>query len=118
MIRVALATLLALLVAAPAQADEMAFFMKNQMPLGVVLELSSTDRDKVWPGNDKVFFLEKGEKKSVPVECEPGENICYGAWLNGDAGTFWGVGPDRDQHCEDCCTICVVKTTKTIIITQ
>ena len=108
--------LLALFIAAPAQADDMAVFMKNEAPLGVVVELSSTDRDMVWPGGDKVYFLEKGEKKSVPIECRAGENICYGAWLNGDAGTFWGVGPERDQRCQDCCTICVEKSTATIVI--
>jgi hypothetical protein len=94
----------------------MAFFMKNEAPLGVVVELSSTDRNTVWPGDDQVYFLEMGEKKSVPIKCQAGENICYGAWLNGDAGTFWGVGPDRDQLCEDCCTICVEKATTTIVI--
>ena len=116
MIRFALFALLALLIAAPAQADQMAFFMKNEAPLGVVVELSSTDRNTVWPGDDQVYFLEKGEKKSVPIKCQAGENICYGAWLNGDAGTFWGVGPERDQLCEDCCTICVEKATTTIVI--
>ena len=111
MIRLAL---LALLLATPAHADDMAFYMKNGQPRAVVVELHG--RNTVWPGNGKVYLLEKGEKKSVPVTCEAGETICFGAWLNGDAGTFWGVGPDRDQPCDDCCSICAAKSTATIEI--
>ena len=80
----------------------------------VVVELSSKSREQVWPGYDEVYLLDKAEKKSVPVTCEAGETICYGAWLNGDAGTFWGVGPDRDKTCTNCCYECKEKTTATI----
>ena len=89
------ALLLAALVPAAATADEMAFFMKNKASRAVAVELRSRDRDHVWPGDGEVYLLEKGEAKSVPIGCEAGENICYGAWLNGDDRMVWGVGPDE-----------------------
>jgi hypothetical protein len=108
------ACLIAVLAPAAAQADEMAFFMKNQYRRAVAVELSSRDRDQVWPGGDQVYLLEKGEAKSVPISCNAGENICYGAWVAGDDRTAWGVGPDRDKPCNDCCFICAEKTTAQI----
>ena len=76
----------------------------------------SRDRDQVWPGGDQVYLLEKGEAKSVPVSCNAGENICYGAWVAGDDRIAWGVGPDNDHPCNDCCYICAEKTTAEIRI--
>lgn len=109
--------LLALLVASsPAAAAEMTFFMKNQNPRAVVVELFGQETGTRWPGNDKVFLLEKTERKSVPIECRAGEKICYGAWLNGNDSVFWGVGPDNDEPCDTCCSICVEKTTETITV--
>lgn len=107
---------IAMLAAAAAQADEMAFFMKNQAGRAVAVELRSHDRDQVWPGDDKVYLLEKGEAKSVPISCNAGENICYGAWVAGDDRVTWGVGPDDDHACDDCCYTCAAKTTATVKI--
>ncbi len=107
---------LALLLAAPAHAVDMAFYMKNGAPRAVAVELYSQSRATVWPGSEKVYLLERGDKKSVPVTCEAGETICWGAWLNGDDQTFWGVGPGSLRKCDDCCTICTAKSTTTITI--
>ena len=89
-LRIALACLALLTV--PAHADGMAFFVKNQHARAVAVELYG--RQTVWPGNDQVFLLDAREKKSIPITCELGERICWAAWVNGDAGTYWGVGPD------------------------
>ena len=107
---------MAMLAPAAAQADEMAFFMKNQTGRAVAVELRSRDRDQVWPGGDKVYLLDKGAAKSVPVACNAGENICYGAWVAGDDRVTWGVGPDNDHSCSDCCYVCVGKTTAEVRI--
>ncbi len=118
MIRSAPMALLVAFLSAPsmqaASADGMAFFIDNQHPRDVAVELHGSHR--VWPGGDKVYLIEKGMKKSVPITCEAGERICWAAWVNGDAGTFWGVGPGNDQGCDDCCVICVGKTTATVAI--
>lgn len=113
MIRLALALLLA---ASPAAAADMTFFMKNDFSRGVAIELFGQDTGTRWPGGDQVFFLDKGERKSVPIECRAGENICYGAWVNGNDRVFWGVGPDNNRACDTCCVICVEKATETILI--
>ncbi|MBA3448047.1 MAG: hypothetical protein H0T56_10650 [Pseudaminobacter sp.] len=105
---------LALLLAAPAHAAEMSVFMKNAHARAVVVELRSQTRATVWPGDDQVYLLESGEKKSVPVVCEAGETICYAAWAYGDDRIFWGVGPDNSRRCDDCCFTCTAKGTGTI----
>ena len=105
-----------LLIAAPAAAADMTFFMKNGMPYGVAVELYSRNRFHRWPGGDEVYLLERGEKKSATVQCEAGERICWGAWRNGDDGTAFGVGPDDTRDCPSCCRICVEKTTSTVAV--
>lgn len=100
-----------LLPAPSALAAEMAFYVKNNVGRAVAVELYSRSRRVVWPGGDKVYLLEKGEKKSVPIECQAGEKICWGAWLNGNDGVAFGVGPDDARDCEACCTTCTSKTT-------
>ncbi|MDP3898708.1 MAG: hypothetical protein Q8Q62_18710, partial [Mesorhizobium sp.] len=72
------------------------------------------DRDHVWPGGDENYYLDDGETKEMSLECEEGESICYGAWIDGDDRQSFGAGPDRDRACSDCCSICVDKTTTTI----
>lgn len=113
----ALLALLALVLAVPpAFADSMSYFMQNAHPRAVVIELFSRDSDQRWPGDDKVFLLEKGERKTVPVECRTGETICYGAWVRGNDGVAWGVGPDNDRACDDCCVACVDKGRPDLVI--
>ncbi len=112
----AIAGLIAAASTSVALADDMTFYMKHSRPTGIAIELFSQDRRQVWPGNDKVYFLDVGERKSVTVECQAGENICYGAWVNGDDSIWWGVGPDNNQQCNDCCRICVDGTTEALVI--
>ena len=107
-------TLAALLLAAPVHAADMAFFVKNLRQQSVAVELFSRDRETVWPGDGKVFLIQPGSQKSVPISCNPGENICYAAWVNGNDQISAGVGPDNDLPCDNCCFICVEKTTETI----
>ena len=84
--------------------------------VGTEEEVELYGRQTTWPGSDQVYLIEKGMKKSVPITCEAGERICWAAWVNGDAGASWGVGPNRDRQCNDCCVICVGKTTATVEI--
>ena len=95
-----------MLVASAAQADDVTFAIKNSHPNAMRVELYSQDRDYVWPGEDKDYFLDDGETKQLPISCNEGESICYGAWVDGDEGTYWGVGPGNTEKCEDCCYTC------------
>ena len=103
-----------LLAASPVNAADVTFEMKNSHPNAVEVELYSQDRDHVWPGNGEVFLLDDGETKSMPLSCNEGEKVCYGAWISGDKETYWGVGPDNKEACEDCCYTCTGGTTEVI----
>lgn len=105
--RRALLALAALAVtSAPAIAEEVTFVMNNGHPYAVEVELYSQDRDHVWPGGGQVYVLDDSETKEIPLSCQSGETICYGAWVSGDQGSYWGVGPDNQEVCESCCYVC------------
>ncbi|MHA7969383.1 hypothetical protein [Rhizobium sp. CAU 1783] len=92
--------------AMPALAADVTFIMRNSHPNAVEVELYSQDRDHVWPGGNEVFYLDDGETKEIPLSCNEGEQICYGAWVSGDKGSYWGTGPDNGETCTDCCYTC------------
>ena len=92
--------------AAPVAAEEITFVMQNNHPNALRVELYSQDREHVWPGGGQDYYLSDGEVKTMPLECNQGENICYGAWIDGDENTYWGTGPGNKQTCETCCFTC------------
>ena len=86
---------LTIALGAPAAfASDVTFMMNNHHEFAVEVELYSQDRDHVWPGGGQVFYLDEGE------------TICYGAWVSGDQGTYWGVGPGNADSCDNCCYVC------------
>ena len=104
--RAAAALSLAVLIAPAAHAGDVTFQIKNNHPNAMRVELYSQDRDYVWPGDGKDFYLDDGETRQLPISCNEGEKICYGAWVDGDEETYWGVGPNNKETCEDCCYTC------------
>lgn len=104
--RAAAALCLAALFAPVAHAGDVTFEIKNSHPNAMRVELYSQDRDHVWPGNNQDYYLNDGETKSIPLSCNDGESICYGAWVDGDDSTYWGVGPGNTEKCDDCCYTC------------
>lgn len=92
--------------AVAASAEDVTFVMKNHHEYAVEVELYSQERDHVWPGGNQVYYLDDGETKQMPLSCEAGETICYGAWVSGDTGTYWGTGPNNADGCDDCCYTC------------
>ncbi len=99
-------------------ADDVTFIMRNSHPNAVEVELYSQDREHVWPGGNEVYYLDDGETKEIPLSCRSGEKICYGAWVAGDKGTFWGTGPDNGERCTDCCYTCTGGETEEINLTE
>ena len=91
---------------APAFAADVTFVMNNQHPNAVEVQLYSQQRDHIWPGPEEVYLLDDGETKTMSLACEEGESICYGAWILGDENTYWGVGPNKTQTCDNCCYTC------------
>lgn len=104
--------------AVPAMAADMTWYLDNKAGRAVALELSSKMTGTLWPGGDKVYRLDPGEYKAVGISCQDGERICYGAWLVGNDAVTWGIGPDYDQPCTDCCRICVEKGRETVTLTR
>ncbi len=72
----------------------------------VDVELYSQDADHVWPGGDKVYSLNDDKVRDIAISCRDGEKICYGAWVRGQASTYWGTGPQNKRRCDDCCSVC------------
>lgn len=116
--RVALACLLIAGLPSLASAADVTFQIRNNHPNAVEVELYSQDRDHVWPGGGEVYILDDGETKSMPLSCNEGEKICYGAWISGDQSTYWGVGPNNQQTCEDCCYTCTGGNTEVIDLVE
>lgn len=114
----AITVALSCLAALPAAAADMTFFLDNKTGTSIAVELSSKMTGTRWPGGDKVYGLDKGEYKAVGIKCQEGERICYGAWIAGNDGVTWGVGPDFDQPCGDCCTVCAEKGRETVTIAR
>jgi hypothetical protein len=101
-------------IASSASADDVTFVMKNGHPNALRVELYSQDRDHIWPGGGEDYYLDDGESKEMSLECDAGESICYGAWIDGDESTYWGVGPNNAQKCDNCCYTCEGGSTETI----
>ncbi|HTE14624.1 MAG TPA: hypothetical protein VK642_06070 [Burkholderiales bacterium] len=82
-------------------------YHKNQ----VQVEFYSNNRNYVWPGRNQVYSIRDYDVHTYNLNCVKGEKVCYGAWLTGDASTYWGAGKGGKQGCNDCCYICNGGTT-------
>jgi hypothetical protein len=109
------ALVLGLLTVGATHAADMGYVLQNEHSRSVAIELHG--KDQTWPGGDQVYLLDPGDIKEVTISCTPGERICYGAWINGDDRIAFGVGPDNDRTCHNCCSICVGHTMETIDLT-
>jgi len=66
--------------------------------------------DYVWPSSNRVYTTGNRRTTGESIQVTLGESgsgigvICYGAKLENDDSSYWGVGLDGDQGCSDCCT--------------
>jgi hypothetical protein len=109
--RVRLATLftalmLALAATAPALAETLTLRVQSKHPNVVDVEFYSRTRNLVWPGNKQVYSIKDDDRHSYKLSCQPGETICYGAWVRGNQTVFWGAGPNGKNACRNCCYTC------------
>lgn len=101
------AAVTALATAAPALAQQMTWTIINRTPDFVELEfISNTYNNRFWPGNDRVYAIDPWGQQSYTLNCEYGEQICYGAWYAGNPNVYWGGGLGNEQYCDDCCSTC------------
>jgi len=89
-----------------AQAGTLSFKFRSNHEYSVGLEFTSQDRNHQWPGDGKAYKIADYEVHSYKLQCQTGETICYGAWLEGDSTQYWCVGMDNENHCSDCCYVC------------
>lgn len=103
-----LAIVLASLVLGPvgAEATDLTWRFRSDHPNTVHLKMFSDTRNHVWPSSSRVWVLDDYEEHSIPITCNYGEKICYGAWVAGDSNTYWGVGRSGNAGCDDCCYTC------------
>ena len=99
---------LGLLAAASAAiAADMTWPIENRAAYEVEVQFFSRDRDALWPGVNRVWYVKPGQVIHPTLRCRDGEYICYGAWPTGNSTQFWGVGRGGKQGCQSCCDNCV-----------
>jgi hypothetical protein len=83
------------------------FIMRNGTDEQMGIVFYSMERDYEWPGNNMQYNLGAGQSNQYALQCGTRERICYGSWFDPDwIGTYWGIGHDRGNGCEDCCLNC------------
>lgn len=97
-----------------ASAEELTWRVQSSYPYIVHFKLFSQDRNHVWPDTSRVWVLDDYDVHTLPISCQSGEKICYGAWPAGDTSTYWGVSNENDESCSRCCYICDGGQTKII----
>lgn len=101
---------------AQAKADSVLFSIQSEYKYIIHLAFYSSDRDWEWPGGDEVYVIDNYEVYDFHLNCQYGEKICYGAWPKGSRKTYWGVGRDGRQGCENCCIRCEGGETGVIVL--
>lgn len=89
-----------------AQASDITFNLQSQHPNVVSLEFYSQNRNAAWPGDGQVYIMDDYNTQSYKLNCQAGEQICYGAWVRNQSQSYWGVGMDDGNYCTDCCYTC------------
>jgi len=99
-----------------AAADDVTFKIKSMAQYDVLVKFFSSDRRVHWPSGDRAYDLKDYADHAIKLSCIKDEKICYGAWLNGNKGTYWGVGPEGNGVCSGCCYSCSNGTTREIVL--
>lgn len=88
----------------------MIFHIQSEHRNIVQVEFYSQSRSRAWPGGGEAYTLKDSEPHEYRLNCDPGEEICYGAWVSGNQYTYWGAGLDGEQGCSNCCYVCGQET--------
>jgi hypothetical protein len=84
------------------------FTMTNGTPFNIAIAFYSQTRPGyVWPGSGQAYQLVPNATKPFSMSCKFGEQICYGATFpENPMGTYWGVGFNGANGCDNCCITC------------
>jgi hypothetical protein len=89
-----------------ASADDLTFRIRSNYEFKVQVAFYSESRNVSWPEPGKAWNLDDFMVHEFKLSCIPGEKICYGAWVTGDATQYWGVGNRNRTSCSNCCSVC------------
>jgi hypothetical protein len=83
------------------------FRIKSNHPNTInIAYYSQTRKGWVWPAADKHWVIANSEWTTHTLNCNVGEQVCYGAWVEGRTSTYWGSGFKGAQGCANCCITC------------
>ena len=114
---------LALVGAMPAAAADFGFQFVNDSDRALSLKLFSRGEAKrEWPSKTKSYTVQPGTSvQELKVDCEEGEQICWGAWTAAQNPSAIGGSGQREirttkllsgagdrglRACTDCCYVC------------
>ncbi|GEP06130.1 hypothetical protein [Methylobacterium oxalidis] len=86
--------------------NKIVFKMTSRSPYRVHLQFTSKNRNHVWPASGRVYTLADSDEHRYELDCAQGEKICYGAYVEGNSSSYWGVGHSLGEGCTNCCSYC------------
>jgi hypothetical protein len=99
-----------------AAAETVTFQVKSMSQDKVQIQFFSQDRRHRWPSVDRAYNLNDYDEHDFKLSCIRDERICYGAWVTGNSGRYWGVGSEGKSSCERCCYKCRGGETRHIVL--
>ena len=82
------------------------FNLRNSTNSTLEVEFSSESGD-YWPGGNQIYVLNPGEAGNYGLQCRfANQKICFGAWVQGNSSSLWGVGYKQNSGCNSCCINC------------
>lgn len=109
---------LLLLLPTISHAGNIVFNIKSSYQYKVQVEFYSQRYNRAWPGSGKAYNINDWDTHSYSLNCESGEQICYGAWATGNSNIYWGVGMNDSHTCSNCCAVCDGGTVPTITLSN
>ena len=115
--------LMTMLGAMPAAAADFTFQFVNDGDRALSLKLfSRAESKREWPSKTKSYSVQPGTTvQELKVDCDEGEQICWGAWTAAQNPAAIGGSGQRDirttkylsgagdrglRACTDCCNVC------------
>ena len=98
------AALMILLLPMRSTADTLSWTVSNQSSSDAAVAFFYSRGGKI-PEHRDGIVIDAGSSTHVELQCERGEEICFGAWDFDDEGE-WGAGRNNDLGCSTCCAIC------------
>ena len=94
------------------------FEVKSNHPNSVLLSFySMPGKLRQWPGGGQSYVIKDYDSHTYPLNCQAGEKICYGAWVEGNRLTpYWGAGHEGGEACQNCCLTCPARGSYSVVL--